>query len=153
MHTRTYTHTHAYAHTHSVANAGPGTNGSQFFITSRATPHLDGKHVVFGRVIEGEATVRAVENIEKGEGDAPAKDCVIADCGVYVAEAETAASASTDAPGVSVTGPYSGMQQCFGLVCFGRKNLNALLISHCKIATLPFLCARAVGPLPRGARF
>ncbi|CAN0447260.1 unnamed protein product, partial [Ectocarpus sp. 12 AP-2014] len=65
----------------SMANAGPDTNGSQFFITFGTAPHLDGRHTVFGKIVEGMEVLDIMEKVSTGGNDRPRLAVTIDDCG------------------------------------------------------------------------
>ncbi|TEB25739.1 hypothetical protein FA13DRAFT_1738079 [Coprinellus micaceus] len=65
----------------SMANSGPNTNGCQFFVTTAKCDFLDGKHVVFGRVIDGMLTLRKIENVPTGANNRPKLAVKITECG------------------------------------------------------------------------
>ncbi|KAG1469843.1 hypothetical protein G6F56_003025 [Rhizopus delemar] len=81
FHDENFVEKHTGAGLLSMANSGPNSNGCQFFITCDACDFLDGKHVVFGRLIDGLLTLRKIENVSTGPNNRPKLSVKITECG------------------------------------------------------------------------
>ena len=124
-----------------MANAGPNTNGSQFFLCTVQTAFLNGKHTVFGQVVDGYNVIKAIESCGSRSGDTSA-DVIIGDCGV-VASAGARKGGRRVAAGAGASGR--------GYHSAAAAAAGARLSARAAVARTPFLRAapRAARAVPR----
>ncbi|PNW74170.1 hypothetical protein CHLRE_13g588100v5 [Chlamydomonas reinhardtii] len=130
----------------SMANAGPNTNGSQFFLCTSQTPWLNGKHVVFGQVVEGYEVVKAIETCGSRSGET-AFDVMVADCGELPAGAARAAAPRQKSAGAAAASVAS--VRSFGTAAAVRP--FAAGISRPAVAPQRAAPLRAVAPVRAAA--
>ncbi|KAJ4453582.1 putative Peptidyl-prolyl cis-trans isomerase D [Paratrimastix pyriformis] len=137
----------------SMANAGANTNGSQFFITTVPTPHLDGKHVVFGTVVSGMDVVYDIENVPTNPNSKPLTDVTIVDCGqLQDGQGEPASNEVPDFPEEAAQDKL--LEICLGLkeagnTCFLRGAYQEALPKYRKLSVYLDYCQKlASNPIP-----
>ena len=110
-----------------MANAGPNTNGSQFFLCTTATPFLNGKHTVFGQVVDGYNVIKAIEACGSRSGDTSA-DVIIGDCGVVASAGAASAGGRKVAAGGGRSVPTNVYAPSTRLVLFYFSCTSTLFI-------------------------
>ena len=123
-----------------MANAGPNTNGSQFFLCTVATPFLNGKHTVFGQVVDGYNVIKAVEACGSRGGDTSA-DVIIGDCGVVASAVPRAGGSRRVTPGTTTRGMHTSALAAAASARFSARQA---------VARTP--AARLMRAAPRAAR-